>query len=193
VYQLRFIKKAFILLCLIFFSTKVTAAALVDIDVATVQTVLSVPAVTTIDNTVYSVGLYGGIDSKETFYFGAFYLGNSYSNATTTTTTTTFASTDFGVGLKWFMDKNHVFSMTAGYAYSSKGAYAPPGAASQDWTGSSLLGKLSMQPEFGKMSLGVSLLYYSATYGSKTIGTTTSSASNADTFMVPAISFTFKW
>jgi hypothetical protein len=188
--HLRIYLIGFILIAFAISSRFAQASALVDLDIASVQNTLTTPSVTTVSSTIYSLSLLAGINSKDTFYFGAYYLGDTFSNVATTTTT--FGIADIGMGVKWYMDKNHFMSLFAGYAYSSKATYTQ-GATNEEWSGSSLLGKFSIEPDFGKISLGVSILYYSATYTSKTVSNTTSSVSNANTFLVPSVGLTYRW
>lgn len=190
--QLQIYISSLVLMSFALSSSPAYSSASIDIDLASVTNALTVPAVTTVANTAYYVALYGSLDTKDSFFIGPYYLGSGFSSAGSTTTT--YSSADLGVALKWYIDRNHFFGLTVGYAYNTKGTYVPASGTSEAWGGTSLVGKISVEPEIGKSkNLGISILYYSATYTSKTIGTATTTVANANTYLVPALGFTFNW
>lgn len=119
------------------------------------------------------------------------YSGISHTD--TNGTTTTFSSSDTGPYVKWQFGKHDLFSLSAMYNILSRATFSD-GTVSENWEGTSMLFQFGVSPEIKNgLHIGVTLNYYLATYGKKTVDSVESSASNSKSWIFPTLVVFKEW
>lgn len=135
----------------------------------------------------YSFDGFANFDSKGQF-LGGFHV-HQISMTDTATSTTTYSSLDMGPSIMWVPDKKGNFSVYAAYNVSAKGSYQAGGATTtSEWTGTSILGSIGVQPEVGKsIRVGVLLNYYSASYSREIVSESATTVSYSRSWIFPSL------
>lgn len=186
--------QVFILILFIFVNaTAARAALLLDLDATISQDTLSSGTDSSSTKNLYGGGVYVPVDNKQTFYLGATFLsGSSVSSASAGETT--FTNQDIILGVKWFMDRNQTFILSAGYGLQSKAYYQDPSTGTaQTWDGTSIYAKLTIAPRIGRFNAGMSIIYYQGTYAQKTVSSTVSNISNSRAVVIPGFALAYSW
>lgn len=183
---------SFLFVCLFLFWGEARAGILLDLDATMFQNSVTTTASQSQNKTFYGGGLYLDFGTKQRYYFGAL-MASGGATDKDLSSTTTFTHQDVMLALKWFIDRDRLFSVTAAYGVLATATYDLSSAATEKWRGSSYFGKFTVAPEIGRWNLGISLLYYQGSYNERTVSQTTTSASRSATMMWPALSLAFAW
>jgi hypothetical protein len=122
-----------------------------------------------IQTTFYDASLYLQASRNHPFYLGFEYVYISTTQPNTVATTTaTLTSSNAMAGMKYVLGKKELFSISIMGSPFIQANYQVTGSSSDLWSGSAFATKLSIHPELSSsLKLCVSLVYYSATYTSK--------------------------
>jgi hypothetical protein len=150
------------------------------------------------DATKYYYNVAGYLDFAKKWWAGWSYLGvdmSGTSNASGSNQATSFQSSDTGPALRYYIDKNEVFSITAIYNVLAKAAYKNVvSGKTESWSGTSYLVSFGLMPEIKSgLHIGVSINYYHAGYTKKTVDGTETSEGNTKTWMFPSLSLSKSW
>lgn len=165
-----------------------------DLDAAVFQDAVKSGSSSTSSRHLYGGGVYLNADNKERFYLGATFLTGG-AGAQETAGTTTFSHQDVVLGFKWFLDKQKVFMVSAGYGVLCKATYKDPASANvESWNGNSVYAKVSVAPEIrGRWNVGLSLIYYRATFVEKEIANVVSRVNSTTSTVVPGLALSYRW
>lgn len=186
------LRPAILALTILFALPAAAARIALDLDATIAQDSLADGADSSSTKSIYGGGLYLSADSRERFFLGAAFLGGS-SVESRGTGDTTFAHQDVVLGGKWFIDQRQIFILSAGYGVLSSATLERPGAGLETWRGTSVYAKFTVAPPFGRFNVGMSLLYYQASYAEKEVGRSTSDAANARSFLAPGLALTCRF
>lgn len=149
-----------------------------------------------IQSTFYDAYLYLQASRNYRFYLGFEYVYISTTQPNTVAiTTATLTSSNVMAGMKYVFGKKELFSITLMGSPFIQANYQVTGSASDLWSGSAFASKLSIHPELSSsLKLCVSLVYYSATYTSKSdsSGSTTVS-SFSRSLLIPTFGLQFNF
>ncbi len=142
--------------------------------------------------TYLDTGLMLGLSSKSQIYFGAIYLNSEVNEKNLSGVTTIMNIQDLLIGTKYFLKKDRVFSLTAAYGVLSSAHYKNGSSATETWTGSSTLFKIAYTPMITqRVSIGVAISYYHASYIKKEVSAVATSYSGSKSFLIPMLSLNF--
>lgn len=170
------------------------AALLADVDAAVFQGALKSGSSETSTRNIYGGGVYLNADNKERIFLGATFLAGSASSEASAGTTS-FSHQDLLLGFKWFIDRSRIFTLSAGYGVLCKANYKDPSIGStEEWTGNSIYAKFTVAPELrGRWNVGLSLIYYQATFVKKETASTVSKINASSNTVVPGLSVSYRW
>lgn len=146
--------------------------------------------------TAYDAYLLYSLTKEGTFSLS---LGHLYLNSIEPVTATTSAllkTFNPYFGFKFGFGPKQVANLSAGYIPYSQASYTQTGTATEVWTGTGFICKLSLQPRFTERLLGVlSLNYFSGTYKTKDTkdGTVTTATNFTRSLIVPTIGLQFNF
>ncbi|MCX7675593.1 MAG: hypothetical protein N2Z70_07185 [Bdellovibrionaceae bacterium] len=137
-----------------------------------------------------SAGLdYGSGGSKDRLLLGATYL--TLNQARATSTTEAFASADWLLSARWNFDGNGIFHFGLGYGLVANGVSSS--ASAMALNGTSYLFKLGVEPKVsGRLSLGITWIYYRSLYTQSVIAGAASDINYSKTLTMPVISLSWK-
>lgn len=191
-----------VLLSRILFMVFTTAASfahadiLLGGDIGLIQDQKSITSRDLIQTTYYDAYLYLQASRNYPFYLGFEYIFISTTQPNTVATTTaTLTSSNAMAGLKYVFGRKELFSLSLMGSPFIQANYQVTGSASDLWSGSAFASKFSIHPELSSsLKLCVSLIYYSATYTSKSnsSGSTTVS-SFSRSLLIPTFGLQFKF
>ena len=165
-------------------------------DIGLIQDQKSITSRDLIQTTFYDAYLYLQASRNYPFYLGFEYIYISTTQPNTVATTTaTLTSSNAMAGLKYVFGKRELFSISLLGSPFIQAIYQATGSASDLWSGSAFASKLSIHPELSSsLKLCVSLVYYSATYTSKSdsSGSTTIS-SFSRSLLIPTFGLQFNF
>lgn len=117
----------------------------------------------------------------------------SYSIAESGTSSTTFTATEMGPRFGYYIDRKMEWSFFATYNLQTEATYQT--TSSETWRGSSYKVEFGYSPEvFDETFVGGKIIYYSATYTEKLVGSTTfSTVSYTRSLIYPALMMSFRW
>lgn len=169
------------------------ASFLMDFDATVFQDSIKSTATASHSKTIYDAGVFAPIDSKDTFYLGALYSNTSTSDSDANGVGTSFSHGDIVLGAKWYMDKDKVFSITAGYGVLATGTYQTGSSASESWRGTSTYAKITAAPALKRFLIGISIIYSAASFNEKNIAGATTSVTYSQTVLTPALNLGLNW
>lgn len=165
-------------------------------DIGLIQDQKSITSRDLIQTTYYDAYLYLQASRNYPFYLGFEYIFISTTQPNTVATTTaTLTSSNAMAGLKYVFGRKELFSLSLMGSPFIQANYQVTGSASDLWSGSAFASKFSIHPELSSsLKLCVSLIYYSATYTSKSnsSGSTTVS-SFSRSLLIPTFGLQFKF
>lgn len=168
------------------------AEALIDIGATYSSDALTASSESSTTQYFYNANVLFNLDRRMQWTFGWAVLGISQTSSTDGTDTS-YSSFDVGPALRWNIDKNGIFSLTAAYGYIAKGTYSS-GSTDETWEGTSLFGQFSVQAPLreDKFYIGLSLNYYAANYALKKVSGVESDNDAQKTWIFPMISMTWR-
>ncbi|MBX2988976.1 MAG: hypothetical protein KF802_13895 [Bdellovibrionaceae bacterium] len=169
------------------------AEGMLDLDVALFQDAFKTDGNAAHNKSFYGLGLYVDLGSKQRFYFGATYAGGSSSDKEGDAEATTLSFQDILLGFKWFMDRQRMLSLTAGYGFASAATYKVSGGEAEKWRGTGTFAKFTVAPEIKNWNIGLSVLYYAGAFKEKNLETTTEQVSYNATFLLPSLAIGYNW
>lgn len=186
------------ILIILFFTTSYAQAAFFDINLGLLQgasTTTAEESKTTRNLT--SVGLYAHLGKPEAR--SGFLMGWNVTSVavndefSTSGVTQKITSSDMGPAVRWYYDKEIVYSATVFYGVICKGNYQTT-TVDEKISGSSLNIKLSAEARINEMFLiGFSLNSYSANYSTSVTNSVQSDVSYKNTLMYPSLSVAFQF
>lgn len=140
----------------------------------------------------YNVSALFALDRSMRWTVGWTFFGISKAE-TAESVTSNYSSLDMGPALRWNIDKGNMFSLTGAYGYLAKGIYTLD-SVSERWEGTSLFGQFAVQipVQEGRLSLGLSLNYYAASYSKKIVNSVESTHSAQKSWIFPMLSLTWR-
>ncbi len=165
-------------------------------DVGLIQDQKSITSRDLIQTTFYDVYIYLPASRNNSFYLGFEYnyMSTTQPNSVATTTATLTAS-NVMVGMKYVFGKKELFSISLMGSPSTQATYQVTGSKADLWTGSAFASKFSIQSELSSsLKLCVSLVYYSATYISKSSSSDSTTVSSfSRSLLIPTFGLQFKF
>lgn len=149
-----------------------------------------------IQTTFYDAYVYLQASRNYPFYLGFEYVFISTTQPNTVATTTaTLTSSNAMAGMKYVFGKKELFSITLMGSPFIQANYQVTGSASDLWSGSAFASKLSIHPELSSsLKLCASLVYYSATYTSKSSSSgSTTVSSFSRSLLIPTFGLQFSF
>jgi len=166
----------------------------ISLDTVAVQGTLATPTAATQSQTVYDVGVMLSTQNKSKYYLGAMFMGYSSSDKDLTGVTTTLSIQDVLLGGTVYFTRRRDLSVTLGYGVLSSALFKTGSAATETWTGTSAVVKLSFKPEISEtLSAGLSISYYAGNYVKKDVSNTSTAFAGAKSFILPTISMSFNF
>ncbi len=184
----------------IFIILSISHLALADIhigvDLGLIQDQKTITSRDIIQTTFYDANLYVQASRSYPFYLGFEYIQISTTQPNTVdTTTATLTSSNAMAGMKYVFGRKKLFSVSLMGSPFIQANYKVTGASSDLWSGSAFASKLSIHPDLtNSLKLCVSIVYYSATYTSKSESSgSTAVNSFSRSLLIPTLGLQFNF
>lgn len=142
--------------------------------------------------TYYDLGVGLSLYNRSPFYFGMSYIGYSSTDGDSSAVTTSWSSQDMGFFVRYYIGRNRNFSITGGYGISSTATYKLGASSSEVWTGTSYFGKATYVTELNeKLSLTLSIVYYSGNYTISRSGTSLTNIAKTKNYVLPLVGISY--
>lgn len=139
----------------------------------------------------YNFDLLVALSDDANAYFG--FRGQSFSSAEKSAgVATSYTSIEVGPMVKYCFGDKKWLSLTAAYLFSAKAKYKTE-TATADWSGASYIVAAGIAPKVGKnFYFGFNLNYYSASYTTETISSTTVTAPRSRSYFFPTLTLSWR-
>lgn len=142
--------------------------------------------------TYYDLGVGLSLYNRSPFYFGMSYIGYTSTDVDSSAVTSSWSSQDMGFFVRYYIGRNRNFSITGGYGISSTATYKLGASSSEVWTGTSYFGKATYVTELNeKLSLTLSIVYYSGNYTISRSGTSLTNIAKTKNYVLPLVGISY--
>ncbi|MFZ3228661.1 MAG: hypothetical protein WA160_00525 [Pseudobdellovibrio sp.] len=178
----------------ILYSSLAEANISLHADIGLMQDQNSIASRNLVENYFYDLSIYGKVFQRTKIYFGFEYVFISSSNPLTVYTSAVLTSSNPMVGIKYVAGKNDLIAMSLAGSPLTAATYSVTGLNSEEWSGTAVMAKISLQPELSNsVRANMSIAYFSANYSTRT--SVASSSSNVSSFsrnlLVPALGLSY--
>lgn len=184
------------ILIVLFMSPFATADIHFGADAGLIQDQKSITSRDIIQTTFYDANLYLQASRNYQFYLGFEYIQISTTQPNTVdTTTATLTSSNAMAGMKYVFGRKKLFSVSLMGSPFIQASYKVTGATSDLWSGAAFASKVSIHPDLtNSLKLCVSIVYYSATYTSKSESSgSTAVSSFSRSLLIPTLGLQFNF
>lgn len=185
------------ILAILFFTTSQVQAAFFDINIGLVQTSSTAVEESKGGRSLTSLGMFAHLGKAEAR--SGFLMGWNITNVTVNDEFTNsglihrIKSNDMGPAVRWYYDKDLLYSATVFYGIICKGKYESS-SANESINGTSMNIKLSAEAKISEQFLmGFSLNSYTANYSTSVTNSIQSDVSYKNTIMYPSLSLAFQF
>jgi hypothetical protein len=185
------------ILIILFFTTSQAQAAFFDINLGLIQGSATTAEQSKSTRNLTSFGMYahlGKSEARSGFLMGwnvtSVTVNDEFTNSGVTEKIT---SSDMGPAIRWYYDKEIIYSATLFYGVICKGNYQSS-SADEKINGSSMNIKLSAETKINEQFLiGFSLNSYTANYSTSVTNSVQTDVSYKNTLMYPSLSLAFQF
>lgn len=102
---------------------------------------------------------------------------------------------DLILAARWIMDRDRTYHVVAGFGPFTQASYrAASATATELWSGTSMYFRFIAAPEVkGRLNIGMSFTYYSATFVKREVSNTTSTINYSASYLLPGLALSFLW